>query len=59
MITPDTYTASHVQKLVDQRLQEYTFEYAPPSNDENMSPKIIPQDIANSVTIDSMQAMFK
>ena len=54
-----TYTVTHIQKLVGQRLQEYTFEHAPPPNDENINPNAIPQNTANSITMDGMQEMFK
>ena len=59
MKTSDTYTTAHVQELVDQILQRYTFEHAPPPNNENINPNIIPQDTANSVTMDEIQVMFK
>ena len=65
MITPrdittsDTYTVAHVQELVNQRLQEYTFEDAPPPNDENVNLNFIPQNTVNSVTMDGIQRIFK
>ena len=59
MTMSDIYTTIHVQELANQRLQEYTFEHAPPPKDENDNSNFTPQNTANYIMIDCMQEMFK
>ena len=58
--TVHQYSAASVQEMVDKRLQEYTFKAPPPPpQDENWNPNLPPQQHANTVTMESIQDMFK